>query len=121
MTDVAGRTAFITGGANGIGLGIARVFASAGAKLALVDIDSEALNRAKAELSANTEVETLVLDGVRKHLASMDEAKHSTTIADRDLIERHVDSIGLSAQNSARSTDISAARILGLNHRLFET
>ena len=30
MTDVAGRTAFITGGANGIGLGIARAFAGAG-------------------------------------------------------------------------------------------
>ena len=39
----------------------------------------------------------------------------------RDLIERRFDSIGLSAQNPARSTDISAARILGLNHRLFET
>ena len=39
----------------------------------------------------------------------------------RYLIERHVDLIGLSAQNPARSIDISAARILGLNHRLFET
>jgi len=62
MTDVAGRTAFITGGANGIGLGIARAFAGAGAKLALVDLDAEALDRAKAELSALTEVETAVLD-----------------------------------------------------------
>ena len=32
----------------------------------------------------------------------------------RYLIERHVDLIGLSAQNAARSIDISAARILGL-------
>jgi uncharacterized protein YjbI with pentapeptide repeats len=39
-----------------------------------------------------------------------------TTIADGDL-----DSIELSAQNPARNTDIFAARILGLNHRLFET
>ena len=62
MTDVAGRTAFITGGANGIGLGIARAFAGAGAKLALADLDAEALGRAKAELSARTEVETFVLD-----------------------------------------------------------
>jgi hypothetical protein len=31
------------------------------------------------------------------------------------LIERHVDLIGLSAQNAARSIDISAARMLGLN------
>lgn len=62
MTDVAGRTAFITGGANGIGLGIARAFAGAGAKLALVDLEEDALARAKAELSAVTEVETRVLD-----------------------------------------------------------
>jgi NAD(P)-dependent dehydrogenase (short-subunit alcohol dehydrogenase family) len=62
MTDVAGRTAFITGGANGIGLGIARAFAGAGAKVALVDLDGEALQRAAAELSAVTEVDTHVLD-----------------------------------------------------------
>lgn len=62
MTDVAGRTAFITGGANGIGLGIARAFAAAGAKLALVDLDAEALDRARAELSAHTPTEVFQLD-----------------------------------------------------------
>ena len=62
MTDVAGRTAFITGGANGIGLGIARAFAGAGAKLVLVDLDSEALHRAKAELSARSPTEVFQLD-----------------------------------------------------------
>ena len=62
MTDVAGRTAFITGGANGIGLGIARAFASAGAKLGLVDLDAEALARAKVELSAITPTEVFQLD-----------------------------------------------------------
>ncbi len=62
MTEVAGRTAFITGGANGIGLGIARAFATEGVKLALADRDAEALATAKAELSAITAVETVVLD-----------------------------------------------------------
>lgn len=62
MTDVSGRTAFITGGANGIGLGIARAFARQGVKLGLVDIDVAALAAAKAELSAITQVETAVLD-----------------------------------------------------------
>jgi len=62
MTNVSGRTAFITGGANGIGLGIARAFAAAGARLALIDQDAEALARAKAELATITEVETEVLD-----------------------------------------------------------
>lgn len=62
MTDVQGRTAFITGGGNGIGLGIARSLARAGAKLALVDLDADALARAKAELEQITSVETFRLD-----------------------------------------------------------
>ncbi len=62
MTELSGRTAFITGGANGIGLGIARAFAREGVKLALVDIDAEALEKAKTELASITEVETAVLD-----------------------------------------------------------
>lgn len=62
MTTVAGRTAFITGGANGIGLGIARAFAGAGAKLALVDLDAAALEKARAELSALTPTEVFQLD-----------------------------------------------------------
>lgn len=62
MTDISNRTAFITGGANGIGLGIARAFAEAGCKLALADLDAAALEAAKKELSAKTEVATFVLD-----------------------------------------------------------
>lgn len=62
MIDVRGRTAFITGGGNGIGLGIARSLARAGAKLALVDIDAAGLARAKAELQGITSVEAFQLD-----------------------------------------------------------
>ncbi len=62
MTDVQGRTAFITGGGNGIGLGIARSLARAGASLALADVDTAGLARAKAELKELTDVETYELD-----------------------------------------------------------
>ncbi|WP_431784622.1 SDR family oxidoreductase [Streptomyces chumphonensis] len=62
MFELEGRTAFITGGAQGIGLGIARAFAKEGARLALADLDEQALGAASAELSALTRVETFRLD-----------------------------------------------------------
>jgi NAD(P)-dependent dehydrogenase (short-subunit alcohol dehydrogenase family) len=62
MDDIAGRTAFISGGANGIGLGIARAFARAGAKLALADVDAAALAAAEAEIAGQTDVATFALD-----------------------------------------------------------
>ncbi|WP_033337828.1 SDR family oxidoreductase [Catenuloplanes japonicus] len=54
--------AFITGGAQGIGLGIARAFGKRGVRLVLADIDEAALARAAAELSGVTEVRTVRLD-----------------------------------------------------------
>jgi NAD(P)-dependent dehydrogenase (short-subunit alcohol dehydrogenase family) len=52
MQDFAGKYAFVTGAANGIGLGIARALARAGAVVALADIEREPLERARAELEA---------------------------------------------------------------------
>lgn len=62
MKDIAGQTAFITGGAQGIGLGIARRLAREGVKLAIVDIDVTALESARAELEALTQVSAIRLD-----------------------------------------------------------
>jgi NAD(P)-dependent dehydrogenase (short-subunit alcohol dehydrogenase family) len=46
MKDLANKTAFVTGAASGIGLGIATAFARAGAKLMLCDIEEVALGKA---------------------------------------------------------------------------
>ena len=55
--------AFITGGAAGIGLGIARAFAKRGAKLMLADIDQSTLDIAEETLRAEgAEVATVVCD-----------------------------------------------------------
>jgi NAD(P)-dependent dehydrogenase (short-subunit alcohol dehydrogenase family) len=62
MKELAGRTVFITGGAQGIGLGIARACAGSGMKVAIADIDEQALRAAEAELSARTETVARRLD-----------------------------------------------------------
>ena len=44
VKDVAGKTAFVTGGASGMGLAMVRSFANAGMKVAVADIEAEPLN-----------------------------------------------------------------------------
>ena len=61
MKDLVGKTAFITGAASGIGLGVATRLAQAGVKVMLCDIEQAALDKAVAELKqTNADV-----DGVR--------------------------------------------------------
>lgn len=50
MRDFAGKTAFVTGGAGGIGLAMARAFAKAGMKVMLADIEAGALRAAVESL-----------------------------------------------------------------------
>ena len=61
MRDIAGKTAFVTGAASGIGLGIATALSQAGVKVMLCDIEDAALVKAVADLKlTNADV-----DGVR--------------------------------------------------------
>lgn len=46
MTEVAGRVAFITGGASGLGLGQAQVLGRAGARIAIADVRGDAVEDA---------------------------------------------------------------------------
>jgi len=73
MKDIAGRTAFITGGAAGIGLGVARKLLDAGAKVAIADIRQDHLDAALAALD-NRELAGIRLD-----------------VADRDAFARAAD------------------------------
>ena len=52
MKDFQGKTAVVTGAASGIGLGLARAFGRHGARVALLDIEAAALEKAAAELKA---------------------------------------------------------------------
>ena len=73
MREVTGKTAFITGGASGMGLAMARSFAKAGMKVVIADIEQAALDAAAAEFeSSNAEFLTLQLDVTDR--AAMEEA-----------------------------------------------
>ena len=61
MKDFAGRTAFVTGGANGVGLGIARNLLGEGCKVAIADIRQDAIDAALGSLD-NREVMGVRLD-----------------------------------------------------------
>ncbi len=52
LSDLAGRTAVITGAASGIGLALGRRLKAEGMGLVLIDLDAEALDAAAAELGA---------------------------------------------------------------------
>jgi len=63
MRDFSGKVAFVTGGAGGIGLALARSFAAAGAAVMICDIEAAALGRAVEELAAvSPDVDGLVCD-----------------------------------------------------------
>jgi NAD(P)-dependent dehydrogenase (short-subunit alcohol dehydrogenase family) len=52
MLELAGKTAFVTGGASGIGAALGRAFAEAGMKVMLADIETDALAAAVKSLEA---------------------------------------------------------------------
>ena len=60
MKDLAGKVAFITGGASGLGLAMAQSFTGAGMKVAIADIEEEALEQAQI-LSSETNAEVICL------------------------------------------------------------
>jgi len=63
MQDLEGKTAFVTGGASGIGLSMAKSFLGAGMRVVIADVDEKALALAAAELKgSNTELMTVQLD-----------------------------------------------------------
>lgn len=65
MKDVDGKVAFITGGASGIGLGIAKAFVNAGMKVMIADLRQDHLDETKAFFDATehaANVRTIKLD-----------------------------------------------------------
>jgi len=62
MQDLPGKTAFVTGGASGIGLGIAKALLGAGMNVVIADVQDAHLQSARAELGLPDRVLALKLD-----------------------------------------------------------
>ncbi len=64
MLDFHDKAAFVTGGASGIGLGLGRALAEAGARVMLADIEEKPLNEAVESLQAGNlpEVRGIICD-----------------------------------------------------------
>lgn len=91
--DLAGNVAVITGGAQGIGLAVARRLAASGARIALWDLSRPTLERAKAELPEALLVQTDVADygsvtaavaETERQLGRIDILVHSAGIAGKN-------------------------------------
>jgi len=75
MQDFKGKTAFITGGASGAGLGQAKIFGEAGCNIVIADIRQDAIDAALAELRGR---------GIAAHGITLD-------ITDREAFARAAD------------------------------
>ncbi|MEM7221046.1 MAG: SDR family NAD(P)-dependent oxidoreductase [Pseudomonadota bacterium] len=53
MEQLAGKTAFVTGGASGIGLALVRAFVAEGMQVAIADVDAAALDAAVTEFAGS--------------------------------------------------------------------
>jgi NAD(P)-dependent dehydrogenase (short-subunit alcohol dehydrogenase family) len=62
MQNLAGKTAFVTGGASGIGLGIAKALLGAGMNVVIADIRDDHLAEGSAELNGGVRVLAIKLD-----------------------------------------------------------
>ena len=80
MKDIVGKVAFVTGGASGIGLAMARSFSAAGMKVAITDIEQAALDHVKDEFaSSSAEVILLKVDVTDRD--AMEQAAQETEAA----------------------------------------
>jgi len=111
LTSFEGKTAFITGGARGIGLGIARALVGRGANVMLADIDKDALVTAAAEFGDNA-------DHVICDVANADDVKAAAeaTIKRFGKVHLLVNNAGVGAGGEPGETSLEDWRwVVGIN------
>lgn len=75
MPSLAGKTAFITGGASGIGLGMATAFVAAGLRVAIADVNESALAAARSALPGLAAAVTLDVTSSADWQAAVDQVE----------------------------------------------
>ena len=84
--ELQGRVALVTGGARGIGLGIARALAAEGVKVAIADLDEASLDTAAQELGQLTDVQAHRLDVSDRAAYAVVAAKVASGLGDVSLL-----------------------------------
>jgi NAD(P)-dependent dehydrogenase (short-subunit alcohol dehydrogenase family) len=113
MKAVRGKVAFITGGASGIGLGMARVFLREGMKVIIADVRQDHLDRVARELGTERDVHFIQLD-----VSDRDAMAAAAAEADRVFGKVHVlcNNAGVGAMGDVKRTTYSDWDwILGVN------
>ena len=91
MVTFAGKVAFVTGAARGIGLGIAKALAREGSDVALADLQSESLPRARAQIEAL---------GVRAQAFALDVSDRAAVYRVADEVQAAFGKIHIVANNA---------------------
>src|SRR5437868_10460879 len=114
MKDLSGQTAFVTGAASGIGLGIATALSQAGVKVMLCDIEEQALAKAVADLKrTNADIDGVTAD---VSLKAELQAAADATVARYGKVHILVNNAGVGAGGSyGQWTDASWNWVLGVN------
>ncbi|MEO8397698.1 MAG: SDR family NAD(P)-dependent oxidoreductase [Chloroflexota bacterium] len=110
------QVAVVTGGASGIGLGVAKRLASEGAQVVLFDIDAANLAAAQAALKAeNLNVETAVVDVTNEEQVSSTLAQ---IVAQHGRLDVMVNSAGIPGKTATKILDYDLAtfqKVLNIN------
>lgn len=114
MESAMGRVALITGGASGIGLGMARAFGEAGMKLAIADVNDARRDAAVAELSSA---------GIDCFGVKLDVSSADSWAAAADAVERHFGPIDVLCNNAgvnqSATSDGGAIQLAEMTEHLF--
>ena len=112
MRDWAGKVAFVTGSASGIGLAMARSFSAVGMKVAIADIEEQALAQAQAYFApSNAEAIALRVDVTGRDAMARADDETERTFGKVHVVCNNVAVVGLSetmrAELAARNIGVS--------------